>query len=36
FRCNQIVCNIDAFYDAFDVTDDDDLWLAPEERVTIW
>ena len=36
FRCNQIVRNIDAFYDAFDVTEDDDLWLAPEERVTIW
>ncbi|MFN3708597.1 M13 family metallopeptidase [Microcella sp.] len=36
FRCNQIVRNIDAFYDAFAVTSDDELWLAPEERVTIW
>ena len=36
FRCNQIVRNIDAFYDAFDVTEGDALWLAPEERVTIW
>lgn len=36
FRCNQIVRNIDAFYDAFDVTSDDALWLEPEERVTIW
>ncbi|MGY6497370.1 MAG: M13 family metallopeptidase [Microcella sp.] len=36
FRCNQIVRNIDAFYDAFEVTPDDELWLAPEERVTIW
>src|SRR5690606_30970890 len=35
-RCNQIVRNIDAFYDAFDVTEDDGLWLAPEQRVTIW
>ena len=36
FRCNQIVRNIDDFYDAFGVTDNDALWLAPDERVTIW
>jgi putative endopeptidase len=36
FRCNQIVRNIDAFYDAFDVTEADALWLPPEQRVTIW
>ncbi len=36
FRCNQIVRNIDAFYDAFGVTEADALWLAPGERVTIW
>ncbi|OZB87153.1 MAG: peptidase M13, partial [Microbacterium sp. 14-71-5] len=36
FRCNQILRNIDAFYEAFDVTEADKLWLAPEERVTIW
>ena len=36
FRCNQIVRNLDPFYDAFGVTEDDDLWLAPEDRVTIW
>jgi putative endopeptidase len=36
FRCNQIVRNIDAFYEAFDVTPDDALWLEPDERVTIW
>lgn len=36
FRCNQIVRNIDAFYEAFGVTPDDALWLAPDERVTIW
>ncbi|MFB9283600.1 M13 family metallopeptidase [Pseudoclavibacter helvolus] len=36
FRCNQIVRNVDAFYDAFDVTENDALWLAPEARVTIW
>lgn len=36
FRCNQIVRNIDAFYEAFGVTEADALWLPPEERVTIW
>jgi putative endopeptidase len=36
FRCNQIVRNIDAFYTAFGVTEEDALWLAPEQRVTIW
>ncbi|MFX5785099.1 M13-type metalloendopeptidase, partial [Acinetobacter baumannii] len=35
FRCNQIVRNIDAFYDAFDVTEGDALWLAEDQRVTI-
>jgi len=36
FRCNQIVRNVDAFYDAFEVTEADELWLDPAERVTIW
>ncbi|MGZ5402414.1 MAG: M13 family metallopeptidase [Aeromicrobium sp.] len=36
FRCNQVVRNIDAFYDAFNVSKDDELWLDPSERVTIW
>src|SRR6478752_1235896 len=36
FRCNQIVSNIDAFYDTFGVAEGDGLWLAPTERVTIW
>ncbi|GAB3615721.1 M13 family metallopeptidase [Okibacterium endophyticum] len=36
FRCNQIVRNIDAFYDVFGVTENDGLWLAPEKRVSIW
>ncbi|MGH3358756.1 MAG: M13 family metallopeptidase, partial [Nocardioidaceae bacterium] len=27
FRCNQVVRNIDAFYEAFDVKPDDMLWL---------
>ncbi|NYF17894.1 putative endopeptidase [Microbacterium sp. AK009] len=36
FRCNQIVRNIDAFYDAFGVTESDALWLEKDKRVTIW
>ena len=36
FRCNQIVSNIPAFYEAFDVTEADALYLAPGKRVTIW
>ncbi|NUU08548.1 M13-type metalloendopeptidase [Leifsonia sp. C5G2] len=36
FRCNQIVRNIDAFYETFGVSANDRLWLDPEERVTIW
>ncbi len=36
FRCNQIVRNIDAFYETFGVTDTDALWLDPKDRVTIW
>lgn len=36
FRCNQIVRNIGAFYEAFDVKPGDRLWLEPAERVAIW
>ncbi len=36
FRCNQVVRNVDAFYDAFGVTEFDAAWLAPEQRVKIW
>ena len=36
FRCNQIVRNVQEFYDAFEVAEKDELWLAPNERVRIW
>ena len=36
FRCNQVVRNLDTFYDAFDVKPDDHLWLDPQQRVAIW
>jgi putative endopeptidase len=36
FRCNQIVRNLDVFYDTFGVNEKDPMWLDPAERVTIW
>lgn len=36
FRVNGVVRNLDAWYEAFDVSDDDELYLPPEERVSIW
>ncbi|MEO6792281.1 MAG: M13 family metallopeptidase [Mycobacterium sp.] len=36
FRCNGVVRNLDAFYDAFDVKADDALHLEPARRVRIW
>ena len=36
FRCNGVIRNIDAFYDAFDVKAGDDLYLDEAQRVRIW
>jgi putative endopeptidase len=36
FRCNGVVRNMDAFYEAFDVDGDDALFLEPQRRVRIW
>ncbi|TRZ88351.1 MAG: peptidase M13, partial [Streptomycetaceae bacterium] len=36
FRCNQIVRNLEEFYQAFGVTEKDALWLDPAKRVRIW
>ncbi len=36
YRVNGIVYNIDAFYEAFGVTSDHALYIAPEDRVKIW
>lgn len=36
FRTNAIAKNLDAFHTAFEVTDQDGMWLSPEERVSIW
>lgn len=36
YRVNGIVRNMDAFYDAFNIASDDQLYLAPGDRVQIW
>jgi putative endopeptidase len=36
FRVNQVIRNLDEFYNAFSVTEKDALWLAPHDRVRIW
>jgi putative endopeptidase len=36
FRCNQVVKNLDIYYEAFGVTDSDQMWLEPQKRVVIW
>ncbi|ETJ97085.1 M13 family metallopeptidase [Propionimicrobium sp. BV2F7] len=35
-RCNQVVRNLDAFHEAFNVKPSDPMWLAPQQRVNIW
>ncbi len=35
-RINVVLRNIDAWYEAFDVTEEHALWLAPEDRVRLW
>jgi predicted metalloendopeptidase len=36
FRCNGVIRNMDAFYEAFEVGQDDELYLEPQRRVRIW
>ncbi len=36
FRTNAIAKNLDAFHEAFGVTEQDGMWMAPQERVSIW
>ena len=35
-RCNAVVTNLDAFHEAFEVTETDALYTPPAERVRIW
>ena len=36
FRCNQVVRNLDLFHETFNTSADDELYLEPDQRVTIW
>ncbi|MEE4339117.1 M13 family metallopeptidase [Erythrobacter sp.] len=36
YRVNGVVRNLDEWYEAFGVTEDDALYIPPEERVRIW
>jgi putative endopeptidase len=36
FRCNQIVANLDEFYQAFGLKQKDKQYMAQSERVRIW
>lgn len=36
FRVNGVVRNFDEWYDAFNVTPENELYLPPEDRVRIW
>nr|WP_063709039.1 M13 family metallopeptidase [Rhodopirellula sallentina] len=36
YRVNGIVRNMDEWYDAFGVDEDDPLYVAPEDRIRIW
>lgn len=36
YRINGVVRNLDAWYEAFGVAAEDDLYLPPDERVRIW
>ena len=36
YRVNGVVRNMDAWYEAFDVGPDHELYIPPEERVSIW
>jgi len=35
-RVNGMIRNMDEWYDAYDIQEGDDLYLAPEDRVKIW
>ena len=36
FRCNGVARNLGQFMETYGVTEGDGMWLAPEDRVTIW
>ena len=35
-RANRLAALFDEFYEAFDITEEDGMYVAPENRVSIW
>ena len=35
-RVNRVVVNCDEFYQAFGITEQDGMWVAPQDRVKVW
>ena len=35
-RVNRVVVSCDEFYRAFGITEKDEMWTAPEDRIKIW
>lgn len=35
-RVNRVIVNCDEFYDAFGITENDGMWVAPQDRIKIW
>ena len=35
-RGSLVLQNFSQFYEAFGITEQDAMWLAPQDRVTIW
>lgn len=36
FRSNMVLSNFQEFYDTYDIQEDNNMYLAPEKRVSIW
>ncbi len=36
YRVNGVVVHLPSFYQAFSVTQSDRMWIAPDQRVTLW
>jgi putative endopeptidase len=36
YRVNRVLVNFQEFYDTYDIKPGDALYLAPEDRVTVW
>ena len=35
-RVNRVLQTSDKFYEVYNITENDGMWVAPEDRVSIW